>query len=58
MQIQKLWADRSAKLDYSTLEPFFEFVDFDELVIDERIVWEDDRLFHKVAEEGTTDCWI
>lgn len=57
-RFKKLWADRSSRLDFNTLEPFFEFVDFDELVKDERIAWEDDKLFHKVAEEGTTDCWI
>ncbi len=40
---QKLWDDKTAILDYETLEPYVELVDYEELTQDTRTVWSDEK---------------
>lgn len=54
---QKLWDDDSAALDYKSLEPYFDLVDYQELVKDSRVVWQDERLFDKIVEKASASCW-
>lgn len=57
-RFQYLWADRSAKLDFSTLSPFWEWVDYEQLAADDRVVWEDDALFTQIASNITGNGWV
>lgn len=54
---KKLWDDRSAELDYNTLEPFTELVDFEELARDSRTVWQDQKLFDLIVSNANVSCW-
>lgn len=54
----KLWDDKSAILDYETLEPYFELVDYEELTKDSRTQWRDLRLFGKIVEMANSNCWL
>lgn len=54
---QKLWDDPSAILDYESLEPYVELVDYEELTKDVRTVWSDDKLFGLIVEHANTPCW-
>lgn len=54
---QKLWNDDSAVLDYKSLEPYFDLVDYQELAKDSRVVWKDGRLFDKIVERASASCW-
>ena len=40
---QKLWDDRSSILNFHSLEPYFELVDYEELTKDSRTVWADSK---------------
>lgn len=54
----KLWDDKSAVLDYDSLEPYFELVNFEELTKDSRTRWSDERLFAKIVEMANSNCWL
>lgn len=54
---QKLWDDKSAILNYQTLEPYVDLVDYEELTKDSRTVWEDSALFHLIVDRSTPTCW-
>lgn len=56
-RFQKLWSDKSAILDFETLSPFFEFVNFMDLTKDKRVVWSDDRLFKIIVKNSDIECW-
>jgi hypothetical protein len=54
----KLWDDKTAVLDYESLEPYFELVDYEELTKDSRTKWSDLRLFGKIVEMANSTCWL
>ena len=54
---QKLWDDKSAILDYQTLEPYIELVDYEELTKDARTVWSDEKLFGVIVQYASSTCW-
>ena len=54
----KLWDDKSAVLDFDSLEPYFELVDYEELTKDSRTKWSDIRLFGKIVEMANSNCWL
>lgn len=54
---KKLWDDKTAILNYDSLEPYFEFVDYEELTKDGRTQWHDERLFEKIVEMANSNCW-
>lgn len=54
---KKLWDDRSAILNYETLEPYFELVDYRELTKDSRTLWSDRCLFDHIAKSADSTCW-
>lgn len=54
---QKLWDDKTAKLDYESLCPYFDFVDYEDLTKDSRTMWPDKRLFTVIAEKADSTCW-
>lgn len=54
---QKLWDDRSSILNFHSLEPYFELVDYEELTKDSRTVWADSKLFKVIIERATATCW-
>lgn len=55
---RKLWDNKSAILDYESLEPYFELVNFEELTKDSRTKWSDLRLFGKIVEMANSNCWL
>lgn len=54
---QKLWDDPDSILDYPTLEPYVDFIDYNKLVKRDKIVWTDHRLFQLIIERAEQDCW-
>lgn len=54
---QKLWDDKTAILDYETLEPYVELVDYEELTKDTRTVWSDEKLFNVIVDYANPTCW-
>ena len=54
---QKLWNDPNAILNYETLCPYKQFIDFEKLTIDSRLDWRDELVFDFIVEEATADCW-
>lgn len=54
---QKLWDDKSAVLNYQSLGPYFDLVDYEELTKDSRTIWSDDRLFDIIVARATSTCW-
>lgn len=54
---QKLWDDKSAILNYETLEPYIELVDYEELTKDPRTVWTDEKLFSVIVQYSNSTCW-
>lgn len=54
---QKLWDDKSSILDYESLEPFFDLVDYEELTKDSRTKWTDAQLFEVIVERASATCW-
>lgn len=56
-RFQKLWNDQDAILDYNTLYPFFDLVNFADLTKDRRVVWGDEKLFNVIVNKSDIDCW-
>ena len=54
---QKLWDDKSSVLNYSTLKPYFELVDYEELTKDSRTIWSDENLLKVIVERANQTCW-
>ena len=54
---QKLWDDKSSILNFHSLEPYFELVDYEELTKKSRTVWADSKLFKVIIERATATCW-
>lgn len=54
---QKLWDDKNSILNYESLSPYFELVDFEELTKDRRTVWTDNQLFNVIVESSNQTCW-
>ena len=54
---QKLWDDKDSILNYDSLEPYFELVDYEELTKDSRTVWADSNLFDVIVEKANATCW-
>lgn len=54
---QKLWDDKSSVLNYNTLSPYFELVDFEELTKDYRTKWTDEDLFNVIINRSNQTCW-
>lgn len=50
----RLINDEKAKLDYETIIPFEDILDLNDLIIDKRLVWSDDRLFKFIS--GNADA--
>ena len=46
----RLINDEKAKLDYETIIPFEDILVLDDLIIDKRLVWSDDRLFKFITK--------
>lgn len=55
---RKLWDDRSAILNYDSLELYFELVDYEELTKDSRIEWSDEKLFLQIVKKANSNCWL
>lgn len=55
---RKLWDNKDAVLDYDSLEPYFELVDYEDLTKDSRTVWSDSRLFDQIVKMATSKCWL
>ncbi len=53
----QLWNNEDAVLDYQTLIPFKQFIDFELLAADVRTNWNDEQLFNLIAENATAECW-
>lgn len=53
----QLWNDPDAVLDYQTLIPFKQFIDYELLAADVRTNWNDEQLFNLIAENATAECW-
>ncbi len=54
---QKLWNDEDAILDYKTLKPYFELVDYEELTKDSRTNWDDEQLLMTIFKNASQTCW-
>lgn len=50
----RLLNDENAILDYNTIIPFEDLLDLNDLIIDKRLVWSDDRLFKFIS--GNADA--
>ena len=48
----RLINDEKAKLDYETIIPFEDILVLDDLIIDKRLVWSDDRLFKFITKNA------
>lgn len=55
---RKLWDDKDAVLDYESLEPYFELVDYEDLTKDSRTAWADSKLFDQIVKMATGKCWL
>ena len=55
---QKLWDDNSSILDYKTLKPYFELVNYEDLTKDSRTVWSDKLLFRQIIKRANPTCWV
>ena len=53
----KLWDNKSSVLNYSTLKPFLDLVDYEELTKDSRICWTDEDLLNTIVERANQTCW-
>ena len=51
----RLINDEKAKLDYETIIPFEDILVLDDLIIDKRLVWSDDRLFKFIIKNADAD---
>lgn len=54
---QKLWDDKNSILNYNSLEPFLELVDYEELTKDSRTVWSDSKLFDIITKNANQTSW-
>lgn len=52
-----LWNNPNAVLDYQSLIPFKQFIDYELLAADVRTKWNDEQLFNLIAENATAECW-
>lgn len=57
-RFKKLWDDNDIVLNYNTLKPFFELVDFENLTQDKRTVWTDEDLLDVIVKRSNANCWI
>lgn len=55
---KKLWDNPESVLNYKSLEPYFNLIDYEELTKDARTVWADERLFRQIAEMANSNCWL
>lgn len=53
----KLIKDPGAILDYETVIPFADLLEFDALILDSRIVWDDNKLFTFIADSADANQW-
>lgn len=53
----KLIKDETSILNYDTIIPFEEVLDLDYLIKDNRLVWNDIKLFHFIAERSEGNQW-
>lgn len=53
----KLIKDPNAVLDYQTIIPFEDLLDYNTLVKDTRLVWQDEKLFLFIAERANANQW-
>lgn len=51
----RLMNDESAVLDYSSISPFEDILDFDNLIPDKRLAWYDDSLFSFIVKNATAN---
>ena len=54
---QKLWDDKEAILNYCSLEPFFDLVNYEDITKDLRTDWHDDKLFKQIVKCANLTCW-
>lgn len=54
---QKLWDNKDSILNFITLEPYFELVDYEELSKDSRTDWTDLQLLDNIVDNANPTCW-
>ena len=55
---RKLWDNPESVLNYESLEPYFNLINYEELTKDARTVWTDERLFGQIAKMSNSNCWL
>lgn len=53
----KLWDNKYSVLNYTTLRPYLDLVDYEELTKDSRTCWKDINLLNTIAERVNQTCW-
>lgn len=53
----KLWDNKSSVLNYTTLKPYLDLIDYEDLTKDSRTYWADENLLNIIVERANQTCW-